>query len=98
MIKHIVLWKLSETGKKEGAEKIIEILKVKFDALIGVVDGLKEIEVGLNYNGEEYDLVLYSVFETKEAEKNYQTHPAHLEVKKIIQRYVEGRACVDYLI
>lgn len=98
MVKHIVLWKLSDEGKKEGATKIVDLLQVKFKALLGVVDGLKAVEVGENYNGGEYDIVLYTEFDSKEAEKSYQTHPAHLEIKKVVHSYVNGRACVDYLI
>lgn len=98
MVKHIVLWKLSDEGKEEGITKIINLLQGKFKALLGVVDGLKAIEVGENYNGGEYNIVLYCEFESKEAQDNYQTHPAHLEIKEVVHTLVNGRTCVDYLI
>ncbi|MBD7911384.1 MULTISPECIES: Dabb family protein [Clostridium] len=98
MVKHIVLWKLNDEGKKDGATKVVTLLQGKFKALLGVVDGLKAIEVGENYNGGEYDMTLYCEFESKEAQDNYQTHPAHLEIKKVVHTFVDGRACVDYVI
>jgi hypothetical protein len=98
MVKHIVLWKLNDEGHKEGAEKVVNLLQGKFKALIGLVDGLKAIEVGENYNGGEYEIALYCEFDSKEALDNYQAHPAHLEIKKVVHSFVNGRTCVDYLI
>ncbi len=95
MVKHIVLWTLKAEEKK-NCDSIAKDLNGRFHALLGVVDGLVSIEVGQNYNGGPFDLALYCRFATKEAEKNYQNHPAHAAIKEIIHPLVCGRECVDY--
>ena len=95
MFKHIVCWKLNEAGKAHQ-EALYADLSARFHALLGVVDGLTAIEVGQNYNGGEFDLVLLCEFTTREAEKAYQSHPAHLAIKEIVHQNVCGRAAVDY--
>ena len=95
MVKHIVCWKLNEAGKAHQ-EALYADLAARFHALLGVVDGLSAIEVGQNYNGGEFDLVLLCEFTTREAEKAYQSHPAHLAIKEIVHQNVCGRAAVDY--
>lgn len=97
MVKHIVLWTLTEEAKKKiGA--VADDLQTRFKSLLGVVDGLQAIEIGRNYNGGNFDIVLYCEFATKEAQEKYQNHPAHLAVKKIVHSVVCGRECVDYEI
>lgn len=95
MVKHIVLWQLTEEAKKNTNSIILDLNK-RFKALVGVIDGLTAIEVGGNYNGGKFDLILYCEFTTKEAQGNYQTHPAHIAVKEVVQPLTCGRECVDY--
>ncbi len=95
MVKHIVFWTFSEEAK-EALSQNISLLQYKFKGLLGIVDGLEAIEVGQNYNGGEYDVVLFCEFSTKKALEDYQSHPAHLEIKKIVHSFAVGRACVDY--
>lgn len=97
MIRHLVLWTLNPDRKADAAS-IAETLGKKFRALPGVVDGLEAIELGQNYNGGEYDLVLNCTFATKEAERAYQTHPAHLAIKDVVHTLVCARTSADYEI
>lgn len=95
MIKHIVFWQI-----KDELEKQIVMPKMKemLLSLVGKIDGLKSMEVGFNYNGGEYDIALYSVFENKEALAVYANHPDHLVVKKYVHEVIKGRTAVDYEI
>lgn len=95
MVKHIVLWTLQE-DKKADAAKIAADLEKRFKSLLGVVDGLTEIEVGQTFNGGTYDLVLNCTFTTRAAAEAYQTHPGHVAIKQIVHTLVCGRECVDY--
>jgi hypothetical protein len=97
MIKHIVLWTLTDEAKKDSDQIIINLQK-KFTSLLGVVDGLTAIEVGHNYNGGKFDLMLYCEFTTREAQEKYQTHPAHIAIKEVVHTLVCGRECIDYEI
>lgn len=97
MVKHIVMWTLNP-DKKPEAEKLAAELRAKFQALVGRVDGLTAVEFGRNYNGGKYDLVLSCTLTSKEAERAYQTHPAHMAIKDVIHALVCARECVDYEI
>lgn len=95
MIKHIVFWKVRND---ENKQKNMENMKKILTDLVGVVPGLISAEVGFNYNPNGYDISLYSVLDSKEALESYQTHPAHLEVKKFVHSVITDRAVVDYEI
>lgn len=95
MIKHIVAWKLEE-NKIKNAEKI----KQELEALKSKIEEIVEIEVGINFNETEaaYDVVLYSVFKTKEDLNAYQIHPKHQEVAKFVRSVAISRIVADYEI
>jgi hypothetical protein len=94
MIKHIVSWKLQEENKAENAIKV----KTTLEALLGVVGGIIELEVGLDFNKSDaaHDVLLYTTFETKDDLNSYQVHPKHVEAAKFIKSVVIGRTVVDY--
>jgi hypothetical protein len=94
MVRHIVVWEL-KPEQKPNAEKIAAELGAKFHALLGVVDGLREIELGRNYNGGRFDLMLNCVFDSSKAQAAYQTHPAHVAIKAVVHTLVCSRECVD---
>lgn len=100
MLKHIVMWTFKENAL--GKSKIENILKAKkmIERLEHIVDGILELELGVNKEGltGSYDLVLYSVFKDKSGLESYQTHPSHLEIIDFMKEVVEVRACVDYEI
>ncbi len=98
VVKHIILWKLKEEAKGANLQKNVDLLQGKFKALLGVVDGLTAIEVGINYNGGPADIALYCEFESKEAEVGYQSHPDHIAIKAIVKDLVCERNCIDYEI
>lgn len=95
MVRHIVMWTLNP-DQKPNADKIAAELSQKFKALVGVIDGLKEVEFGKNYNGGRLDLVLNCVFDSRRAQDAYQTHPAHVAIKNVVHSLVCARECIDY--
>ncbi len=96
MIRHIVIWKLADTAEGNGKLENARIMKQRLEALVGVIDGLEEAVVGVNFNGGEYDVALDSRFTSKEALDNYATHPAHVAVKKFVHAVAIGRQSVDF--
>lgn len=95
MVKHIVLWKLKK-AQSDNAAGIAASLRSRFKALLGIVDGLTAIDVGVNYNGGEYDLCLVADFTDKKAKEAYQTHPEHLKIKELVHQVICGRTSFDY--
>lgn len=98
MIKHIVLWKFADQA--EGADKATNLAKARTDllALVGVVPGIRALEVSIGADPLEhtYDLVLYSEFDTVAALQAYAVHPAHQAVAQFIGKVRTERACMDY--
>lgn len=97
MIKHIVMWRLKEELDKEETskkiKKILEGLKEKINEIV-------EIEVGINYNSSEIacDIVLYSIFKTKEDLQSYISNPHHIEAGRYVKSVVKEKIVVDYEI
>lgn len=100
MVKHIVMWNVVENHEGKGKREIQEEIKRRIEALQEVVPQVREIEVGIDFNGSEaaYDVVLYSVFDNRASLDEYQVHPAHEAVKSYVGAVTTARAVVDYEI
>ncbi len=95
MVKHIILWKLKEEFNNNEVKKGI---KENLEALLGKIEGITEIKVQTEcLESSNADVMLYSVFESKEALKNYAVHPEHVKVANTFVRpYTETRSCIDF--
>ena len=92
MVKHIVVYTLKEGVNKPEA---IEIIRSQLESLVGVIPGLIHMEIRATFQGG-MDYALYSEFESKEALKNYTTHPAHLAAKEHFWHFLNTRVAADY--
>ena len=92
MVKHIVVYTLKEGVNKPEA---IEIIRSVLEPLVGVIPGLKHMEIRATYQGG-MDYALYSEFESKEALANYAQHPAHLAAKEHFWQFLNTRVAADY--
>lgn len=100
MIKHIVFFKL--TDEAEGNAKAVNaaIIKQQLESLKDKISEIKDIEVGINIPNApntDYDIVLYSTFESFDALNRYQEHPEHQKVAAFIGKVRISRAAVDYV-
>lgn len=95
MIRHIVLFKIKDEFKEE-----IPRLVAAFYGMAGKVEGLLELEAGADilHSERSYDLALVTVFRDFEAFQAYQTHPAHLPVKKRMHEVRETSVACDFNI
>lgn len=95
MVKHIILWKLKEEHNTDAVKNGI---KEGLEALLGVIPGLVEIAVQTEkLPSSNADVMLYSVFETEAALKNYATHPAHVAVADgKVRPFTQTRMCMDF--
>lgn len=100
MIKHIVIWKLKESGEGKSKSENANIIKTGLESLKNEIAQIKAIEVGINFNesAQASDVVLNSEFETKEDLNIYQNHPAHLKVSGYVSKVVDERRVIDYEI
>lgn len=91
MIKHIVMWSLTD---KEAAAENGFLIKQQLEALVGVVPGLLAVEVGLDFAG--CDVALTATLADKQALAVYADHPAHCTVKTFINSVTASRMVCDY--
>lgn len=97
MIKHIVLFQLTNELSESQILEISEQFKCGIESLASVINCIKRISVGININpNEAYHLCLESEFQNMEDLKEYATHPAHLKWAAFIKPHVVCRSCVDY--
>ncbi len=94
MVVHIVMFAFKPENKEANLQKA----KAMLEALVGKIETLKSMEVGLDFMQSErsFDLVLTSTFEDKEGLSVYATHPAHLEVVAFIKEVSSLAKVVDY--
>ncbi len=96
MVKHIVFWKLKENAEGADKRENAVLIKQKLESLIGVIPEIVSLEVGINFSGGEFDVALYSAFNTKEDLASYDANPEHAKVKRFIGAVSEKREAVDY--
>ncbi len=99
MIKHIVMFKLSDNAaektKKENLDIALDMLK-NFKDKIPVIKDFKAVSNSADAPDSNYDLALICDFENIDDLNAYQTHPEHLKFGKFITQVRESRACIDY--
>jgi hypothetical protein len=100
MIKHVVMWRVKSDFDKKDKKTTCLLLKEELESMIGKIDGLKSLEVGLNVNSSEaaYDLVLISEHPTLRDLQFYLEHPAHQAVGALIKAATIERVVADFPI
>lgn len=100
MVKHIVFWQLKDEAHGNDKAKNALLIKEKLEDLRGKIEGLTNIEVGINFleSSANYDVALYSEVVSKEALDFYQNHPLHQAVLPFVREAVNSRVAVDYEI
>lgn len=98
MVKHIILWKLKEDLSGDEKRAVRENIKRELEALEGVVPGLVSMNIIVDsLESSNADVMMDSVFESEEALKGYQTHPAHVKAADTYVRpFTAVRMCIDY--
>ncbi len=97
MVNHIVLWnfreEMTDAEKKDAASR----MKRELEAVKEQVPGTVSIRVVTDaLASSNKDIGLISVFDTEEALKAYQVHPAHVAAGAFIKTVTTGRTCLDY--
>lgn len=97
MVKHIVLWKLKDEAQGNDKTTNAQQIKERLEALRGQIDGLLNIEVGIDFlGGNNFDVALYSELTSREALDAYQSHPLHQAVLPFVREVVSDRKAVDF--
>ena len=96
MVKHIIVWKLTENIENKAEVK--KAIKTALEDLVGKIDGLTEMKILTEgFESSSGDLMMDSTFADNEALKAYQKHPLHQEVANgVVRPNVENRLSFDY--
>jgi len=93
MIRHIVLFTLTEKARQEG---VVEMLRSSAESMLGKIPGLLTVELNLNRaQNSPHDLIFYSEFEDLQSLEAYQTHPLHEAHKQLASEYVSNPETAD---
>lgn len=99
MIKHIVLWKLDDSYSSDEKLALSLQIKEKLESLVGKIDELKSLEVGINSPeapASNFDVCLDSTFDSIETLNAYQVHEEHVKVAGFIKSLNLSRSAIDY--
>lgn len=99
MIGHIVMWKLKEQAEGGSAAENAAKMKDMLGALPGLIPQLRELRISTEVFAAipETEVVLYTVFDSKEDLDAYQVHPEHKKCVAFISAVVAERRMVDYV-
>ena len=99
MVKHVILWKLSDTLSDSEKAEVKKNIKEGLESLKGKIEGLEYIKVEISpLESSNCDLMLDSAFVSADALKYYAGHPEHVKVADTYVRpFTETRACFDYI-
>jgi len=100
MIKHIVMFKITDAENKDDRLNKALMMKSVFDNLIERIDTIRFYEVGINSGNSDsaYDLVINSSFDTWNDLEIYTKHPEHQEAIKLNKHIQKVKAVIDYEI
>lgn len=98
MVKHIVMWKLKNEALGNSKQENARLIQEKLESLNGKIDGMRKIEVGIDFSLTEssFDVVLYSEFNSREDLDNYQNNPLHKALIPFILDCRSDRKIVDF--
>lgn len=98
MLKHIVMWRFKDEAGGRTKEENIEKFKSLLTGLVGVIDQIVTLEVGVNVIGADTasDVVLYSQFASIADLEAYSAHPEHQKVLAFGKEVIAERRAVDY--
>ena len=97
MVHHIVMWNFLETMSQEEKQAAGAKMKELLEPIGALVDGAIDIKVVVNeLDSSNRDIALISRFDTVEALKAYQVHPAHVKAGKFVRIVTCDRSCMDF--
>jgi len=92
MIKHVVMWRFPEGTEKQRDEFIAGLR-----GLVGKIECLRSLEVGVNVNSaNKFNACLICEFDSMEDLKSYANDERHLAVARICRGIAEERVAVDF--
>ena len=98
-LRHIVLMKMDAVSPEERATRTAK-LAAALEALAPHIEQIISLTVGINVleSPSNWDLALTVDVADEAALQVYRSHPEHVKVAELIQKFVAERCAVDYLV
>lgn len=97
MVKHVVQFRFSDNVSEAVRTEAALNFQKGILALKDIIPTIRKIEVGFNINpAEQWNICLYSEFDTLEDVVAYGNNPDHKKVAGALKPLLSGRSCVDY--
>jgi len=97
MVRHVLIWQFKDEMSADEKVAAAKKIKTELEALVGVVPGLKSLEVAINpMASSNADLYLDSVLESPADYDVYKDHPAHVAAATYVRSVVKSRVCMDF--
>jgi hypothetical protein len=92
VITHIVMWNLAGDNAESAS-----IVQEQFESMRSRIPQIESLTVVLNSKSmySNRDLALVTRHRSMKALRNYQVHPVHREVSRIVSPHLQNRACMD---
>lgn len=92
------MWRIKDDCEGRTKKATALLLKEELESMVGKIDGLRTLEVGVNVNTSPaaYDLVLITEHSTLNDLQFYQEHPDHMAVAALVKASTTERVVVDY--
>lgn len=99
MIKHIVLFRLTEAYNKESKNELASELASIF-APLATLPSVREFRTGVNFNETEgaWDFAIDSLFDSRAELEAYQVSEEHQQAIRKAAHIKKEKAVVDYTI
>ena len=97
MVKHIILWTLTESLTDEEKNAVRKAAKEGLEGLVGKIDGLVSLTVVTeSLPTSTADLMLDSTFTDADALAGYAVHPLHVAAAQVMRKNAAVRLCLDF--
>jgi hypothetical protein len=92
------MWRIKDDCEGRSKKATALLLKEELESMVGKIDGLRTLEVGVNVNTSPaaYDLVLITEHSTLNDLQFYQEHPDHMAVGALVKASTTERVVIDY--
>ncbi len=97
MIRHIVMWRFADEALGRTKEENMAHVRASLMALLGVVPGLRRMEIGtdISHTDMSFDMVLLTEFDDAAALEGYRVHPEHRKVQEYVKQVRTERVVID---
>jgi Stress responsive A/B Barrel Domain len=100
MIRHVVIWRLKQEAKRDGKIANLEPIRQVLERLRANIVGLRRLDLQPNQqpgdDADAADLLLYAEFDTWQRLHEYEAHPLHADLRKLIAPLRIERRVINY--